>query len=77
MAQLDRASTELQRYEILQALGAVNIQLFYYCIIHNLKRLAPIIYTPTVGKSPHPKSSSPGIKKSIAYTGRLNRRFFF
>ena len=45
------ASNDLERYEILQQLAGSNTQLFYYTIIHNLKQLAPIIYTPTVGEA--------------------------
>ena len=50
MYQIDKeASTDLERYSVMQQLAATNVRLYYYTIIHNLKRLAPIIYTPTVG----------------------------
>lgn len=45
------ASNDLERYIILQQLAASNTLLYYYTIIHNLKSVAPIIYTPTVGEA--------------------------
>lgn len=45
------ASNDLERYETLQQLSGTNTQLFFYTIIHNLKQLAPVIYTPTVGEA--------------------------
>lgn len=47
----NEASHDLERYVVLQQLAASNTLLYYYTIIHNLKRLAPIIYTPTVGEA--------------------------
>lgn len=52
MQQIDEGlSTDLERYEVMQQVAASNIRLYFHTIMHNLKRLAPIIYTPTVGEA--------------------------
>ena len=44
-------SSDLQRYELLAQLQASNETLFYNVVMKHIKELAPVIYTPTVGKA--------------------------
>lgn len=43
--------TDLQRYELLAQLQASNENLYYTVLMKHIKELAPIAYTPTVGKA--------------------------
>ncbi|KAJ2104488.1 hypothetical protein IW146_008631 [Coemansia sp. RSA 922] len=44
-------STNLEKYIFLSWLRTTNINLFYRLVLHNLKAIAPVIYTPTVGQA--------------------------
>ncbi|EFC38048.1 predicted protein [Naegleria gruberi] len=43
--------TDIEKYQFCTQLHDRNETLFYYFIVNNIKELAPIIYTPTVGKA--------------------------
>ena len=43
--------TDLQRYELLAQLQASNETLYYNVLMKHIKELAPVAYTPTVGKA--------------------------
>ncbi|KAJ1730793.1 hypothetical protein LPJ72_004288 [Coemansia sp. Benny D160-2] len=51
LEQLKAKGTDLEKYIFLSWLRNTNIDLFYRLVIHNLKEIAPIIYTPTVGQA--------------------------
>ncbi|KAJ2500343.1 hypothetical protein GGI11_007882, partial [Coemansia sp. RSA 2049] len=51
LEQLKMKSTNLEKYIFLSMLRTTNINLFYRLVLHNLKEIAPIIYTPTVGQA--------------------------
>ena len=51
MQQIDAESEPLEKFIILNALQSTNEALFYHVVIKNLKELAPVIYTPTVGEA--------------------------
>ena len=51
MQQIDSESEPLEKFIILNALQSTNEALFYHVVIKNLKELAPVIYTPTVGEA--------------------------
>jgi malate dehydrogenase (oxaloacetate-decarboxylating)(NADP+) len=46
---LDRCPSDIARGLELQALQDRNETLFYRILIDNIERLAPCVYTPTVG----------------------------
>ncbi|KAI7831862.1 malic enzyme [Kickxella alabastrina] len=47
LEQLNIKSTNLEKYIFLSWLRSTNINLFYRLVLHNLKQIAPVIYTPT------------------------------
>ncbi|KAJ2048903.1 hypothetical protein GGI03_000618 [Coemansia sp. RSA 2337] len=51
LEQLNMKSTNLEKYIFLSWLRTTNINLFYRLVLHNLKAIAPVIYTPTVGQA--------------------------
>ncbi|KAJ1930811.1 hypothetical protein FBU59_006926, partial [Linderina macrospora] len=51
LEQLQLKSTNIEKYIFLSWIRTTNINLFYRLVLHNLKEIAPIIYTPTVGKA--------------------------
>ncbi|KAJ1896791.1 hypothetical protein LPJ66_003777 [Kickxella alabastrina] len=51
LEQLNIKSTNLEKYIFLSWLRSTNINLFYRLVLHNLKQIAPVIYTPTVGQA--------------------------
>ncbi|KAJ2626403.1 hypothetical protein H4R22_004825, partial [Coemansia sp. RSA 1290] len=51
LEQLNMKSTNLEKYIFLSWLRSTNINLFYRLVLHNLKEIAPVIYTPTVGQA--------------------------
>ncbi|ORX65091.1 hypothetical protein DL89DRAFT_133258 [Linderina pennispora] len=51
LEQLQLKSTNIEKYIFLSWVRTTNINLFYRLVLHNLKEIAPIIYTPTVGKA--------------------------
>ncbi|KAJ1837472.1 hypothetical protein LPJ70_005843, partial [Coemansia sp. RSA 2708] len=51
LEQLHAKSTNLEKYIFLSWLRTTNIHLFYRLVLHNLKEIAPVIYTPTVGQA--------------------------
>jgi len=51
MQRYRRIQEPLQQYNYLIALQDRNEVLFYRCLIDNIEKLAPIIYTPTVGEA--------------------------
>ncbi|KAJ1797296.1 hypothetical protein LPJ59_003231, partial [Coemansia sp. RSA 2399] len=51
LEQLNMKSTSLEKYIFLSWLRTTNINLFYRLVLHNLKEIAPVIYTPTVGQA--------------------------
>ncbi|KAJ1959683.1 hypothetical protein GGI12_004211, partial [Dipsacomyces acuminosporus] len=51
LEQLKLKSTNLEKYIFLSWLRTTNINLFYRLVLHNLKEIAPVIYTPTVGQA--------------------------
>ncbi|KAJ2356572.1 hypothetical protein IWW50_004167 [Coemansia erecta] len=51
LEQLNMKSTNLEKYIFLSWLRSTNIHLFYRLVLHNLKQIAPVIYTPTVGQA--------------------------
>ncbi|KAJ1661808.1 hypothetical protein IW140_006414 [Coemansia sp. RSA 1813] len=51
LEQLNMKSTNLEKYIFLSWLRTTNINLFYRLVLHNLKEIAPVIYTPTVGQA--------------------------
>ncbi|KAJ2803814.1 hypothetical protein H4R20_002741 [Coemansia guatemalensis] len=51
LEQLNMKSTNLEKYIFLSWLRSTNINLFYRLVLHNLKAIAPVIYTPTVGQA--------------------------
>ncbi|KAJ2769928.1 hypothetical protein IWQ56_002363, partial [Coemansia nantahalensis] len=51
LEQLNLKSTNLEKYIFLSWLRTTNINLFYRLVLHNLKDIAPVIYTPTVGQA--------------------------
>lgn len=51
MQQIQSESEPLEKFIILNALQSTNEALFYHVVIKNLKELAPVIYTPTVGEA--------------------------
>ncbi|KAJ2720909.1 hypothetical protein GGI07_004305 [Coemansia sp. Benny D115] len=51
LEQLNLKSTNLEKYIFLSWLRTTNINLFYRLVLHNLKQIAPVIYTPTVGQA--------------------------
>lgn len=74
---LQAASTDLHRYEILMALGSRNQKLFYYYLQHNVIDALPIVYTPTVGlacqKFGSLYNTSRGMYISIEHKGRVQQ----
>ncbi|KAJ2452205.1 hypothetical protein EV183_003061 [Coemansia sp. RSA 2336] len=51
LEQLNMKSNNLEKYIFLSWLRSTNINLFYRLVLHNLKQIAPVIYTPTVGQA--------------------------
>ncbi|KAJ2578271.1 hypothetical protein GGH19_000602 [Coemansia sp. RSA 1807] len=51
LEQLNLKSTSLEKYIFLSWLRSTNSHLFYRLVLHNLREIAPIIYTPTVGQA--------------------------
>ncbi|KAJ2821893.1 hypothetical protein FBU31_004761 [Coemansia sp. 'formosensis'] len=51
LEQLNMKSTNLEKYIFLSWLRTTNINLFYRLVLHNLRAIAPVIYTPTVGQA--------------------------
>ncbi|CAO3683789.1 unnamed protein product [Umbelopsis vinacea] len=51
MLQLRAKSTDMEKYLFMAHLRNTNVSLFYKLIFEELEELAPIIYTPTVGKA--------------------------
>ncbi|KAJ2001513.1 hypothetical protein GGI04_003549 [Coemansia thaxteri] len=51
LEQLNMKSTNLEKYIFLSWLRTTNINLFYRLVLHNLRQIAPVIYTPTVGQA--------------------------
>ncbi len=51
MENIRRKDSNLERYVFLNALQDRNERLFYSAVIHHIKELMPIIYTPTVGQA--------------------------
>ncbi|KAF2670761.1 hypothetical protein BT63DRAFT_432140 [Microthyrium microscopicum] len=51
LKQLDRKSTDLEKYQYLTHLRATNVHLFYRLLSENVKDITPLIYTPTVGEA--------------------------
>ncbi|KAJ1921072.1 hypothetical protein H4219_000930 [Mycoemilia scoparia] len=51
LEQLRQKETPLQKYIYLSTIRNTNPDIFYNLVAHNLKEIAPIIYTPTVGKA--------------------------
>ncbi|KAJ1732954.1 hypothetical protein LPJ61_001791 [Coemansia biformis] len=51
LEQLNMKSTSLEKYIFLSWLRTTNINLFYRLVLHNLREIAPVIYTPTVGQA--------------------------
>ncbi|KAJ2807904.1 hypothetical protein H4R21_000297, partial [Coemansia helicoidea] len=49
--QLQRRSTDLEKYMFLSWLRTTDRNLFYRLVVDHLKEIAPIIYTPTVGQA--------------------------
>ncbi|KAJ1760645.1 hypothetical protein LPJ77_003323 [Coemansia sp. RSA 2523] len=49
--QLRSKGTDLEKYIFLSWLRNTNLNLFYRLVLGNLKEIAPIIYTPTVGQA--------------------------
>ncbi|KAJ2497160.1 hypothetical protein GGH96_005307 [Coemansia sp. RSA 1972] len=49
--QLRSKGTDLEKYIFLSWLRTTNLNLFYRLVLGNLKEIAPIIYTPTVGQA--------------------------
>ncbi|KAJ1835708.1 hypothetical protein LPJ63_000910 [Coemansia sp. RSA 2711] len=49
--QLRSKGTDLEKYIFLSWLRNTNLNLFYRLVLGNLKEVAPIIYTPTVGQA--------------------------
>ncbi|KAJ2454140.1 hypothetical protein EV183_001742 [Coemansia sp. RSA 2336] len=49
--QLRNKGTDLEKYIFLSWLRNTNLNLFYRLVLGNLKEIAPIIYTPTVGQA--------------------------
>ena len=51
MARYEMIETNIQKYIYLNSLHDRNEVLFFKCVEQNLKEIAPIIYTPTVGQA--------------------------
>ncbi|KAJ2368573.1 hypothetical protein IW150_005373, partial [Coemansia sp. RSA 2607] len=51
LEQLNMKSTNMEKYMFLSWLRTTNLNLFYRLVLHNLKQIAPVIYTPTVGQA--------------------------
>jgi len=49
MNYIEKCRDDLGKYVYLRHLKDYNEELFYYSLIHNVERLMPIVYTPTVG----------------------------
>ncbi|KAJ2558654.1 hypothetical protein EV175_000696 [Coemansia sp. RSA 1933] len=49
--QLKNKGSDLEKYIFLSWLRNTNLNLFYRLVLNNLKEIAPIIYTPTVGQA--------------------------
>jgi len=45
----DRMKDNLEKYQYIMNLAEINEQLFFYVISENVKKMMPIVYTPTVG----------------------------
>lgn len=51
LAYYNKEDSDIRRFNSLQALQDRNETLFYRVVIDNIKTMAPIVYTPTVGKA--------------------------
>lgn len=51
LANVRRLEDDLDKYTYLMGLLDRNERLFYHCAMYNIEEIAPIIYTPTVGKA--------------------------
>ena len=51
LKQIDRKKESIDKYLYLSGLRNTNVHLFYRLVTQNLKAMAPLIYTPTVGQA--------------------------
>lgn len=76
IVRIDRATEPIEKYNVLTSLQDRNEILFYKILIQNIKQLAPIIYTPTVGEVCKNFSAvysrARGMYFSIADIGQMN-----
>ena len=58
LLQLSAQPTPIEQFNYLQQVKQSNETLFYHLLTHNLQKLCPLVYTPTVGQVPPPPDST-------------------